>query len=150
MKVHTLIEKLIVEASVCTFLFGSKSQFNDLCYEIVSNLKNVYPHVQRVYVRAEFPYIDDTYTSYLLGLYEKTYYPADILNSGRLAYIKRNYEMINKSKFCVVYYNEGYTTPKNSTSHQTKSGTKIALDYAIKNKRIVLNVFDQIGVCCYK
>lgn len=38
-KLTETIEKLIVENGVGTFLFGSKSQFDDLCYEIVSELK---------------------------------------------------------------------------------------------------------------
>ena len=57
------------------FLFGSKSRFDDLCYEAVTELKKKYVHIQRIYVRAEFPYIDESYKSYLLKGYEETYYP---------------------------------------------------------------------------
>ena len=34
-----VIEDLIVNHNVFTFLFGSRSEFNDLCHEIVTNLK---------------------------------------------------------------------------------------------------------------
>ena len=33
------IERLIVDNGVDTFLFGSKSRFNDLCYGLVSQAK---------------------------------------------------------------------------------------------------------------
>ena len=35
-KLVVLIEKLIVEENVDTFLFGSKSQFDSLCLELVT------------------------------------------------------------------------------------------------------------------
>ena len=125
-KLKGIIEKLIVEKQVDTFLFGSKSRFNDLCYEIVSKIKEKYPHIKRIYVRAEYPDINEQYTNYLLEVFEDTYYPEHIRNSGRAAYVERNYEMINKSQYCIVYYDE-----QNAPTTR-KSGTKIALDYAIK------------------
>ena len=60
-----IIEKLIVEEKVDTFLFGSKSRFNSLCQETVTALKEKYPYIKRVYVRAEYPYISEEYKSYL-------------------------------------------------------------------------------------
>ena len=74
-KLEIIIEKLIVENSVDTFLFGSKSRFNDLCLEIVSGLKEKYPDVKRIYVRAEYKYINDDYKNYLLKFYEDTIFP---------------------------------------------------------------------------
>lgn len=70
-----IIEVLITLEGVDTFLFGSKSRFNNLCYHQVTSLKTKYPHIKRIYVRAEFPVIDDSYKEYLLSLYEDTYYP---------------------------------------------------------------------------
>lgn len=112
-----------------TFLFGSKSRFNSLCYELVTNLKEKYPHVKRIYVRAEFPDINDDYKTYLMSFYEDTYYPEKIRGAGRAAYVERNYEMIKKSKHCIVYYDEA------NALTTRKSGTRIALDYADKQKR---------------
>ena len=121
-----LIENLIVNKNVTTFLFGSKSRFNSLCLELVTELKEKYPHIKRIYVRAEYPDINEEYTNYLLKHYEHTYYPKHIRGSGRAACVERNYEMINKSKFCIFYYD------KLSAPTNRKSGTKIALDYAVK------------------
>ncbi len=129
-----IIEKLIVEENVDTFLFGSKSRFNSLCYELVTKLKEKHPHIKRVYVRAEYPCISERYKNYLLGSYEDTYYPPKILNSGRAAYVERNYEMIDHSHYCIVYYN------KQRAPTARKSGTKIALNYAIKQRKAIIKV----------
>lgn len=132
-RLRGIIERLIVDEKVDTFLFGSKSRFDSLCLELVSEIKEKYPHVKRVYVRAEFPVIGDDYKAYLLKSYEDTYYPEKIMNSGRAAYVERNHEMIDNSRFCIVYYDE-----QNAPTTR-KSGTKIALDYAVKKqKRIIV------------
>ena len=129
---RVVIEHLITEESIDIFLFGSKSRFDSLCQETVTELKEKYPHIKRIYVRAEYPDINEHYKDYLLESYEDTYYPEHIIGSGRAAYVERNYEMIDKSKFCIVYYDE----PNAPTTR--KSGTKIALDYAIKHKKEVI------------
>ena len=69
------IKVLITENDVGTFYFGSKSQFDDLCHKVVTGLKEKYPHIKRIYVRAEYPYINENYENYLLKAYEETYYP---------------------------------------------------------------------------
>ena len=129
------IEKLITREGVDTFLFGSKSRFDELCLESVTELKAKYPHVKRIYVRAEYPFVTDEYNEYLQELYEETIYPERITRAGRAAYVERNREMIDKSKYCVVYYDETYQ-PKNR-----KSGTRIALVCAVKRGKTIINVF---------
>ena len=133
-KLYEIIEKLIVEKHIDTFLFGSKSRFNDLCLEVVTQIKEKHPHIKRVYVRAEYPYISEYYKNFLLQSYEDTYYPEKIMNSGRACYVERNYEMIDNSQFCIVYYDE------QSAPTTRKSGTKIALDYAIKQCKKIIRV----------
>ncbi len=150
-KLRNVIEKLIVEENTDTFLFGCNSQFDDLCHEITSELKICYPYVKRIYVRAKFPDIDDKYKSYLLESYEETYYPDNILKAGKAAYIKRNQEMIDKSNFCIIYFNENYMVSKRNKktlelyNKLTKSGTKIAYDYASKKEKTIINIFDEIN-----
>ena len=131
-KLVEIIEKLIIEKQVDTFLFGSKSRFDSLCLELVTEIKEKHPHIKRIYVRAEYPYISKHYKNYLLGSYEDTYYPEKIMNAGRAAYVERNYEMIDKSYYCIVYYDE------QNTPTTRKSGTKIALDYAIKKCKNII------------
>lgn len=129
-----IIESLILTEKVDTFLFGSKSKFNDLCLKAVTDLKEKYPYIKRIYVRAEYQNINDTYKNYLLKSYESTYYPPKIKAAGKGVYVERNYEMINNSRFCIVYYNEQYL-PKTR-----KSGTKIAIDYAKKKGKNIIFV----------
>ena len=127
--VRNIIENLIVNEGVDTFLFGSKSHFNYLCYELVSEAKKKHPHIKRIYVRAEYPVISDSYRLYLLKEYEDTFFPESVKGANRSAYIKRNREMVDKSWFCVVYYDEA------DLPQVRKSGTKIALEYAKKQKK---------------
>lgn len=74
-RLNKVIEKLIARKRVNTFLFGSKSEFNTLCLKIVTDFKEKYPYIKRVYVRAEYPYINNEYEEYLLESYDDTYYP---------------------------------------------------------------------------
>ena len=134
-RLNTVIEKLIRFKKIDTFLFCSKSEFDELCLKTVTKLKKKYTHIKRIYVRAEFPYISDSYKAYLLESYDDTYYPRRLTNAGRAVYIKRNYEMIDNSDFCVTYYDENY-----KPYVQKSSGTRLAYDYAKKKNLIIINV----------
>ena len=145
-KLRGIIENLIANEKVETFFFGSKSEFDDLCHQVVTELKEKYPNIKRVYVRSAFQHIPDWYEDSLLKHYEDTYFPEQMENAGKASYVERNQEMINKSNFCVVYYNENYLPPKrrNSrrdlTDYQPKSGTAVAYAYALRKKKIIINV----------
>ena len=132
LKLNEIIEKLIVDENVDTFLFGSKSRFNSLCLELVTKIKEKHPHIKRIYVRAEYPYISEHYKNYLLESYEDTYYPQQMIRAGRASYVERNAEMIRQSQFCIFYYNESCLPVTR------KSGTKIALAEARKRGK---NIF---------
>jgi hypothetical protein len=129
-----LIENLIINKNVTTFLLGSKSEFNELCVNLLIQAKEKYPHIKRVYVRAEYPDINEQYEKYLLQSCDETYFSKKLTNARSTVYVQRNYEMIDKSNFCIFYYNEQLSPVKR------KSGTKIALDYAIKKKKIIFNL----------
>ena len=150
-RLYRVIEDLIINEKINTFLFGSKSEFDTLCLSTVTKIKNKYHNIKLIYVRAEFPNIDDSYKEYLLERYDETYYPKQVINSGRLSYIKRNYEMIDNSKYCVVYFDRNYTPPKKTTTKSTtcnykyNSGTKLAYEYAEKKNLQIINLFDTIS-----
>ncbi len=136
-KVLMIIENLIVYEKVDKFLFGSKSKFNNLCYKAVTAAKIKHPYIKRVYVRAEYPHISEDYKNYILKDYEDTYFPERVLHSGKAAYVERNRYMIDKSRFCVVYYKEHTPTAR-------KSGTAIAVAYAQKQGRTIINTSLQV------
>lgn len=145
-KLYEIIQNLIEDNKVETFLFGGKSDFDKLALLVVTELQEKYPQIKRIYVRAEYQYISDDYKNYLLESYDDTYYPENIKNAGKAVYIKRNAEMIDKSSFCVIYYNENYVPAQKNIGRgfeksSPKSGTKIAYDYALKKKTMIINLF---------
>lgn len=131
------IRHLITERGVNVFLFGSKSNFDALCLKVVSSLKEQYPQISRIYVRSHFPEIDRRYEDYLLNFYDNTYFPQKIRSAGRFSYVERNREMINSSKYCVIYYDE----TRFLASSSRKSGTHLAYEYALQKKLHVTNAF---------
>ena len=147
-KLYEIIEELILNKNVDIFLFGSKSNFDKLCLKTVTKLKEKYPNIKRIYVRAEFPYIDESYKKYLLQKYDDTYFPEKIINAGKSVYIERNCEMINRSSFCVIYYDKNYLPKKRKKnkndiiSYQPQSGTSLAYNYAVKKRLCLKNVFE--------
>lgn len=100
----------------------------------MTKIKEKYLHIKLIYVRAEYLNNDDNYRNYLLERYEDTYYPEKIIGAGKAVYVERNYEMINKSHFCIVYYDE-----QNAPTTR-KNGTKIALDYAVRQGKRIINI----------
>lgn len=143
------VKNLVVENSVNTFYFGSKSDFDSLCLKTISDLKIVYPHIKRIYVRTANADIDENYLNYLSQYYDATYFPEKLRNSGKCAYAERNREIIERSKFCVTYFNPNYAPPKRKTAngiiteYQPQSGTKIAYEYALKKKKEIINLFNE-------
>ena len=144
------IENLIINHDVYTFLFGSKSKFNDLCHLIISELKEKYPNIKRIFytcksesctLEIERKEKEKIYSQllnkniYLLGFEEefehKTKYQA-----GKASYVERNMAMINDRDFCVFYYNKNYVPLT-----KTNSGTKTAYEYALRKNKNVFNVF---------
>lgn len=135
--ITTAVIAKLIEQGADTFLFGSRSEFDSLCYEIVSEFKRVNSQIQRVYVRAEYKFISDDYTSYLLEKFESTFFPKEVSNAGRAAYVKRNQVMIDLCDLAVIYYDENYS-PANS-----HSGTARAVQYLLKRKKRFINIKSQ-------
>ena len=146
------VESLITEKSVNIFYFGSKSEFDNLCHKIVTALKEKYPQIERIYVRSAFQHIPDWYEDSLLEHYEGTYFPEHMEKAGKASYVERNQEMINKSDYCVVYYDENYLPPMRKNSrrdlfdYQPKSGTAVAYDYAVRKRKNIINLCPNVPV----
>ena len=139
--------RLIEGKGVKCFLFGSASRFDELCLKIVTEIKEEYPEIKRIYVRSQYPYIEKGYKEYLLKSYDDTLMPKRLENAGKASYVERNQEMINASDFCVFYYDEEYKPPVKKQSRgaisacQPKSGTKLAYEYAKQKKKEIINLF---------
>ena len=127
-----LLLSLIDDRNADTFLFGSRSDFNSLCLEVVTELQKERPQIRRVYVRAEYPYISIDYEDYLLGSYDATYIPENVVDAGKAAYVERNYHMIKPPL--------KPATRGRITRDQPKSGTKVAYEYAIRQQKEIINL----------
>ena len=150
-KLKDCILELIDKENADTFLFGSKSQFNDLCYKAVTEIKAIRSNIQRIYVRSTYGETSGDYEKYLLSYYDETYIPAKVENAGKASYVERNQHMIDRSDICIFYYDENYTPPQKTTSKRyqkmfntkSNSGTKVAYNYALKRGKKVVNLFAQ-------
>ena len=159
------IERLIAEEGVKYFLFGSRSEFDDLCHRIVTDYQKEYPHIVRVAYTRRSEYavkkdekerMEKSWSSLLKTDVKLKDYDAEVqsdrvYSAGKASYVERNQEMIDASDYCIFYYNEAYQPPKRKranrdfTTYQPKSGTRIAYEYAVqkskKNDKIVINAF---------
>lgn len=70
-----------------------------------------------------------------------------MINAGKAAYVERNYEMIDNSSYCVIYYDENYMPPRRKNSsrelfdYQLSSGTAVAYDYAVNKEISIINLY---------
>ena len=124
---------LIAQENVKYFYFGGFGEFDDLCHSIITELKNEYPEVYRIFCLSdprhqrlskrpkwlkdedyeEITYLDLNFDYW----YTRIYY--------------RNCEIIDHSDFVVFYVN-----------HTEQSGAYKALQYAIKKKKQIINICD--------
>lgn len=122
---------LITQENVKYFYFGGFGEFDDLCHSIITELKNEYPEVYRIFCLSdprhqrlskrpkwlkdedyeEITYLDLNFDYW----YTRIYY--------------RNCEIIDHSDFVVFYVN-----------HTEQSGAYKALQYAIKKKKQIINI----------
>lgn len=124
----------LIQRGVNVFLIGSIGNFNSLVLSCLRELKTkVEIPFSIEYVRAEYEYIDDDYTQYLLNIYDKTYMPDCVKKANRAAYIVRNQYMIDNSDICLFYYNSNKTG---------KSGTRMSYLYASKKGKEIINLYD--------
>lgn len=158
-RLNNLVEDLIVMGAR-RFLFGSKSEFNSLCYEVVTKFKEKYLDIVRVCYtcKSESCFFKEEkekwekilsktlHSSISINTFDEEVEFGAKYSAGRGGYVERNQAMIDDSDICVFYYNEKYLPPKRRqkktdiTSYQHKSGTKIAYNYALRKKKQIINL----------
>lgn len=140
----------LLEQGVTRFIFGDHSEFNTLCYEIVTELKKEIPQIRRIHYRTDYPDADDYTMQFLLDGYEDSICPTGVAGTGKAVYVKRNQAMIHDSDICVFYFNDEYMPPahrvsnKAISSNQPKSGTRLAYEYAQANGKEIINVYRRL------
>ncbi len=161
-KLHKTILTLI-EKGADTFLFGSKSDFDFLCYKVVTEIREQFPKIKRIcyntahevaFTSKEERQQCEQFFSEMLKHevyftdYEETVVSQKSLKANKNAYIMRNREMIDNSDVCVFYYNKNYLPPEHRRSteylpdYQPKSGTAIAYSYATRKKKKIINLYE--------
>lgn len=157
-KLICVIEELI-QGGVTKFLFGSRSDFDSLCHEIVQDFKQKYTEVKEVafvclsesvILESEKEEWEKIYShfnkeSVNLKCFDEMVRHKTVVKSGRASYVERNKEMIDNSDYCVFYFDENYQLPKKRalnglSEYSPKSGTKIAFDYAKQKNKIIINI----------
>lgn len=153
-KVRNVINDLIENKGVNTFLFGSRSEFDDLCHSIITELQKNNPQIKRIMYTCRSEYavkkeekkdLEKSWSELLkrnitLKDYDGKMMSDRLWSAGKASYVERNQDMINASDYCVFYYNPQYLPPKRKYSkrdvceYQPKSGTQIAFDYANQRK----------------
>ncbi len=156
-----IVANLIVNGAN-TFLFGSRSDFDNLCWGVVAELQLQYPNLRKIKYNAphevaftskedraryEQLYFKFAHKEAHYMDYEEVIDCEQSLFANKNAYIMRNQEMIDRSDVCVFYYDKDYLPPKRKQSqreycaYQPKSGTAIAFAYAIRKKKQIVNLF---------
>ncbi len=126
----------LIDRGIGEFVFGDHSEFNDLCYESVTEIKKEFPHIRRVHFRTAYPDADEYTNRLLVSGYEESFLPKRLASAGRAVYIERNRAMIEASDICVFYCSRS----ENAASGARKSGTRAAYDYAVVRKKTVINL----------
>jgi len=149
------------------FIFGSKSDFDDLCWEVVTELKKQFPDIKRVKyaltTETAFTSTDERleFEQLMLRLtgekieykdYERAVFSSKAQSANRYAYIMRNQEMIDDSDVCVFYYDKDYLPPRRKLAkrfvvdYQPKSGAALAFLYALQKNKKIINMADDCSV----
>lgn len=164
-RVRAVINDLIENKGVNTFLFGSRSEFDDLCHEIVTELQKNNPQIKRIMYtcRGEYACMKEekeereriarevTKRDIKYKDYDGAMMSDRLWSAGKASYVERNQDMINASDYCVFYYDENYKPPRRKYSkhfvgdYQPKSGTQLAFEYAncrlkSKEKPIIIKI----------
>ncbi len=145
------------------FLFGSRSRFDSLCWEVVTELQTQYPSIKRVSYntphetaitskeeRLQFEQIFSKRAGVKVRLkdYESAVRSQKSQNATKDTYIMRNQEMIDNSNVCVFYYDKNYLPPKRKQyknrvwCYQPQSGTAVVFAYAQQKKKTIINLFE--------
>ena len=144
-RIRGTVERLIVEEKTDTFLFGSRSQFDELCHIVVTELKELYPYISRI------AYLCKHETACLVGIgmktrqsiriiagqeiyvgeYEEIRKSNKINSAGKACYIERNQWIICDSDFVIIRNQQ-------AGKAQKKSGTNYALEYAIAQEKEII------------
>lgn len=160
---ESLVMELITKYNVNCFIFGSCSEFDDLCHEIVTYYQEYYTNIMRIVynchsesavlkankAKLEIAMLHVLNKKVNLKDFDDYVQSDSVYFAGKASYVKRNQEMIDASNFCVFYYNKNYEPKTKNQYSSRKSGTRIAYEYAIRKQektgKFIINVFEKMS-----
>ena len=131
-KLKEIIENLIINENCYTFYFGEMGDFDNLCYEIVSEFKKFYPTINRIYVCTDEKTLFKRKRKNLKKYEQETVLTLDFSWWYTIIYY-RNLAIIDNSDFVIFY-----------VLNKENSGANKAMNYAIKTKKKYINVAELI------
>lgn len=158
-KIKNAFITLIINYEIKNFLLGSRSEFSTLCHSILDELKQTYTDIKCVACTCRCEtFVSVKSKKILQDIYCKIYGTKTKLlimddeiifknkyTAGKSSYIERNYQMIDSSSFCIFYYNKNYIPSiinnNSKIIRSSKSGTKLAYQYAFRNNKNIINLY---------
>lgn len=131
-RLYTTLEDLITNKGIDAFYFGGFGMFDDLCYKTVSELKDKYHNINRIFCCSDPRWLRPSKRPRWLN--EETYEDIVYLDLEydywytRIYF--RNCEMINQSDYVIFYVKD----------KSSRSGAYKALQYAEKKKKEYVNL----------
>ena len=131
-KISTMIDGL-VKNGYFTFLFGGFGDFDNLCHKIVSQKKELFPSVKRVYCLTDEKHLSPNKRPKYLSQndYEEFIYLQPDFDYWYKRIYFRNCEMVKLSDFIIFYAEE----KENSGAYKT-------LKFAKKSKKTFINLYN--------
>ena len=131
-KLRVIIENLITFENFVIFFFGGFGEFDNLCHEIVTELKNKYSFVKRIYVCEDYNFVDRPHKR-PKWLAKEDYEEFIYLDMRYTRFYQRiyfrNIEMIEQSDFILFYV----INTENSGAYKT-------MQYAKRKKKTFINI----------
>ena len=150
-KVVAKVEKLIIEQGAEEFVFAMISCFVDLCWVAVTELKEKYPQIKRIY-RGMMAKPKARIKNMLNKCFEECTFPKDNKGMGFYRSLIISESLIDESDYIIAYYDEYLATPykyyedvsitMKDNGTKAQSGTKISLNYAFRNDKKFDNIFE--------
>ena len=138
----------LINKGVRIFIFGDHSAFSDLCYNMITQLKEKYPYVKRVRFRPNYLFPVNYTKRFSDCGYEHSVCLGNAAFARKSASLKRSLAMIKESDICVFYYNDRYQPERTRKINRSlanlspKSGTMLAYEYAKSQNKKIINLFE--------
>ncbi len=127
------IEDLIFDKDCDLFLFGESNEMIESFRQRVAKYRYRY-NVRKVYYKSNLNYITHEQDIILHSLYDRIYTPKTFVKYDYDYKVERDHQLIKDSDY-VVFFNDNSDTYINSL-----------VDFAIKNNKKIINIFDIIEV----